>query len=122
MIKSFYIIQSYVWSSSPIHRLGPDFEKYAFIANSDKGVIIRNGYAEITAGMGSFNDKNEPIIKINNQYVKINSDGVAVMKVRAPNTKGKFIIPVEFSFTSQSGESKKSFKNIDISVVDSICN
>lgn len=122
MIKSFYIIQSFVWSSSPIHRLGPDFEKYAFIATSDKGVIIRNGYAEITAGMGSLDHKYTPIIKINNQTVKVNDDGISVMKVKTPSKKGKFIIPVEFTFTSQNGELKKFLKNIDIQVVDSICN
>jgi hypothetical protein len=120
-INSYYKIQTYVAAISPQYNNCMSYEKFAFIATSDKGVIIRNGYAEITAGMGTFNDKNNPIIKINNRKVKINEDGISMLKVKVPSKRGNFSIPVEINFTSRFGESKKLFKNIDIVVVDSIC-
>lgn len=72
---------------------------------------------EITAGIGSFvSFKTE--VSVNGKKVPVGNNGVAIYKLPVAGKPGKYVVPVEVSFTDDEGRQQTITKNIEYTVAD----
>jgi hypothetical protein len=96
---------------------GPDFFFSALvIANSS--VVLPNDKLEITAGIGSFTVNASAEFFIYGKQVKIQEDGAAHYKIKAPLKPGKYYVPVKINFTDQNGKQQSIQKEIEYTVAN----
>lgn len=125
LLKSYFLnsktgYQSYILNTTPSKMRCLQYDKFAAVAAIDRSVVLKNQIIEISAGIGSFDDKSKPTISIQNKFIEL-TDGIATLKIKAPNKAGTYRIPVVIDFTTTSGEQKRETRMIEYKVVDTIC-
>jgi len=92
-----------------------EYDQFAAVASANTTYCMPDEELEITAGVGAFNDKLKPSIVIGGTSTPLNTDGVAIKKIKAgsPNT---YTVPVSISFTTPQGEKKSVNKTITYTV------
>jgi len=73
---------------------------------------------EINAGMGAFSSDAEPIVTINGEKIKLNSDGVALYRQTVHQKPGKYFIPVKIEFIQPSGDTARVSKKMEYRVAE----
>lgn len=93
----------------------------AIVAQNAK-VLERGDSLEITAGVGNFDTRQKPVIKINGEAVPLNSWGGAVKKMNLSNKRGTHSVPVQIRYTDRDGKEQERTFNVEYTVVDAIRN
>ncbi|MFC4232864.1 hypothetical protein ACFOW1_13260 [Parasediminibacterium paludis] len=74
------------------------FDQILPVVSQDKSYVKAGENIEITAGIGIFSTRFQPIIKINGIKVSLNVEGFSVYNLKAASTIGTHTIPLEVSF------------------------
>jgi len=89
-----------------------------FITSQNSSYVKPGGQFEITAGMGAFTIQGEPTIFINGKNVGLNSEGVAISKIKAATKPGKYHVPVSITYADENGMKRMKERTIEYIVAD----
>lgn len=95
----------------------PRYHEWVNAIVGQNGSYVRAGEKiEITAGVGSFNSKFEPVIVINGKEIQLNETGIAVTSFSASRKPGQHFVPVEITYTDQDGKQQTIAKTVEYTV------
>jgi hypothetical protein len=110
------------WFNDQVTFHGEHFESFEAILGQNAQVLEAGNELEITAGLGTFNSRNNPKITVNGQLVPLNKKGFAVYKIKTSKKSGAYSLPVLFEFIDEEGKEQRHTFNVEYRLVESIEN
>lgn len=95
---------------------GCGYDKFMAIASQNSTHFKPNEDIEIYAGIGAFNKTSQPTIKVDDETIPVNYDGVIEYKSNVGNRKGKFTKKIVIIFTLPDGRKETIEKEIKYTV------
>ncbi|MBS1656203.1 MAG: hypothetical protein JSU05_15225, partial [Bacteroidetes bacterium] len=96
-----------------------DFGAYVIVGQSST-IVQPKQDIQIDAGIGAFNRAVLPEVIVDSVNIKIDYDGAAHYRFKAPSETGEYSIPIKISYLDQDGKREVVEKNIEYKVVKKI--
>jgi hypothetical protein len=94
------------------------YQVESVLIGQSSNVVKPGEKIKISAGVGVFSTKANPIIYINNLKKIVGLNGVAEVDVKSPKKPGKYFIPVKITFTTQAQGTETKNYNIEYTVAN----
>lgn len=96
----------------------PYYDAFSVIVGQSSNSIRSGEELTITAGVGLFSTKANPVFVINADSVKMDPSGTATKIIKAPNVKGKYKVPVYIKFTKKDSTIEEKKVQVSYEVVN----
>lgn len=90
-------------------------DAFTAIAVANSTNVLPGQDIEITAGVGGFSSKAQPVISIDGQSIKVGEDGAAHHTIKASSI-GTHVVNVNIQYTDQNGKTQTIPKKIEYTV------
>ena len=95
---------------------GDYFDTYSVIISQNSFVIPPRKELKVTAGVGAFSWKAQPVITINGKNIEIGDEGTANYKIIVPKKEGRYYVPVKIQFYDLEHKQQTIGKKVEYQV------